>query len=346
MNDWKIYNGRGEKLQINIEEALRDPPNWRNFNNKNFVDVNLDEEDQFERLFGKGKKRTLFNEDEIDTINAALYLRRPLFITGKPGCGKSSLPYAVAYELGLGKVLKWPITTRSTLQEGLYQYDAIARLQDTKLNPDSVPNIGKYLRLGPLGTALLPTKKPRVLLIDEIDKSDIDLPNDLLNIFEDGYFDIPEIARLPKTDSTNIPADKSENIMITGSDKAVSIIFDKVYGRIQCHAFPFIVMTSNEEKAFPPAFLRRCLRFDMNQPTETKLTEMVEAHLSSQLSEEIKDICKKFIDKREEPNSMLATDQLLNAVYLFTKNADLLSPDKQKLFEVLFRNLSYDQKDN
>lgn len=169
MSDWRIYNGTGEKnTAINVKDLLGEPPNWRKFHNRNIVNMPIQDEDQFKRLYGQTKGNKLFTEDEIDIINAALYLRRPLFIVGSPGCGKSSLPYAVAHELGLGQVLKWSITTRSTLEEGLYKYDAVARLQDTKENLTSTNNIGKYLRLGPLGTALLPTEKPRVLLIDEI----------------------------------------------------------------------------------------------------------------------------------------------------------------------------------
>ena len=126
-------------------------------------------------------------------VNTALFLRRPLLITGKPGSGKSTLAHSVAYELNLGPVLRWPITTRSTLQDGLYRYDAIARLHEASLR-GGTPKIGPFVQLGPLGTAMVPTRWPRVLLIDEIDKSDIDLPNDLLNIFEEGEFEIPELA--------------------------------------------------------------------------------------------------------------------------------------------------------
>ena len=117
------------------------------------------------------------------------------------------------YELKLGPVLYWPINSRSTLTEGLYGYDAIGRLHETSVQQASAagsgdthagesekhgtpPDIGSYITLGPLGTALLPSDRPRVLLIDEIDKGDIDLPNDLLNIFEEGRYTIPELARL------------------------------------------------------------------------------------------------------------------------------------------------------
>ena len=145
------------------------------------------------------------DEDVREAVNAALYLRRPLLVTGKPGTGKSTLAYSVAYELRLGPVLYWPISSRSTLLEGLYTYDAIGRLQEAGLRqamaaagevPYLPPDVGRYVRLGPLGTALLPWRRPRVLLIDELDKSDIDLPNDLLNVFEEGRYEIPELARI------------------------------------------------------------------------------------------------------------------------------------------------------
>lgn len=101
----------------------------------------------------------------------------------------------MAEELGLGEVLEWSITSRSQLKDGLYEYDAIGRLQDSNFTPggkSDPPPIEDYVRLGPLGSAFADSQpnSPRVLLIDEIDKSDIDLPNDLLNIFEEGEFTI------------------------------------------------------------------------------------------------------------------------------------------------------------
>jgi MoxR-like ATPase len=117
----------------------------------------------------------------IERVNAALALRTPLLITGRPGCGKSSVAYAVAYELKLGSVLRWPITTQTTLQDGLYQYDAESRVQEASLHrvqferQNAIPDIGNYIRLGPLGTALLPRRRPRVLLIDQVDQGRTDL---------------------------------------------------------------------------------------------------------------------------------------------------------------------------
>ena len=186
-NNWNIYRGDGKARKL-TQEQLLSAPSWRQFRD--------DVEGAAQQQKNKGEN---FQPPPvaIEMVNAALALRRPLLITGNPGTGKSSLAYAVARELGLKNVLKWAITTRTTLKDGLYSYDAIARLQDAQASgEDNRQETGNYITLGPLGTAFLPADLPRVLLIDEIDKSDIDLPNDLLNLFEDGEFSIPELQRL------------------------------------------------------------------------------------------------------------------------------------------------------
>jgi MoxR-like ATPase len=195
MTAWRIYHGTGTPHD-GIEQ-LPSPLRWRQFSGQ-ITDKRQREQDPYlEQRFGDLSRGQIFqaSEKENDFVNSALYLRLPLLVTGKPGTGKSSLAYAVAHELKLGRVLRWPITSRSTLQEGLYRYDAIGHIQEANLTR-KMPDIGQFIRLGPLGTALLPSRYPHPLLIDEIDKSDIDLPNDLLNIFEEGEFEIPELARL------------------------------------------------------------------------------------------------------------------------------------------------------
>jgi len=331
MTTWRIYRGMG-KPHDGVKR-LPSPPRWRRFNGEVIEERELGQDPHIERRFGDISRGQTFqaSDKEIDLVNAALYLRRPLLITGKPGSGKSSLAYAVAHELQLGKVLRWPITSRSTLQEGLYRYDAIGRLQEANLEK-ATPDIGQYIRLGPLGTALLPTKRPRVLLIDEIDKSDIDLPNDLLNIFEEGEFEITELARLSETfeQVQILPHDSQDKVTITR-------------GQVICNAFPFVVLTSNAERELPPPFLRRCLRLDIEEPTPEKLAKIVQAHfgdLDKKASEARDNLVTTFLKRRERGD--LATDQLLNAIYLTTQGVDLDSAKEgiDSLLDAVLRYLN------
>lgn len=314
MNNWGVY--RGDNQPHDGANQLPDPPPWR----------------AFMRTSSQRGSTFQASLEEVELVNAALYLRRPLLITGKPGIGKSTLAYSVAHELQLGEVLRWPITTRSTLNEGIYSYDAIGRLQEAnflrlKGNELDLPDIGKFLRLGPLGTALLPSDSPRVLLIDEIDKSDVDLPNDLLHVFEEGEFSVPELARL---------ADQ-RNVSVLTADGKYAVIED---GIVRCRTFPFVVFTSNGEREFPAAFLRRCLRLTMQPPDRQKLLDIVNAHLgveaNSNLPQEIEQIIDNFLQLRGERE--LATDQLLNAIYLSTQQVEPLA--RPALVDAIFKSLS------
>lgn len=306
---WHIFKGNHQPHD-GIQK-LQPPPPWRKFGTAT----------------QPNEKIYTASEREIDMVNAALLLRRPLLVTGKPGTGKTSLAKAVAHELQLGPVLVWPITSRSTLQEALYRYDAIGRLQAKQVDEDTPADIGAFIRLGPLGTALLPGDKPRVLLIDEIDKSDIDLPNDLLHIFEEGSFEIPELARLG-------PEQATVSVFTHASDTTAPITRGKVVCRPE--AFPLVILTSNEERELPPAFLRRCLRLDIAEPSKEKLAEIVQIHLGAG-SEARDKLIAEFLTKRDK--TQLATDQLLNAIYL-TESFDLSKQDKEELLKIVLRALS------
>jgi MoxR-like ATPase len=300
-SEWLIY--RGEGAAHDGIERLPAPPSWRTF-----------EEDATRRRLGDQRRATTYQAsgEEIELVNAALYLRRPLLVTGKPGTGKSTLAYSVAHELKLGDVLYWPITSRSNRHEGLYKYDAIARLQDANLWRDtgegSRPDVGSYLRLGPLGTAFAPSPRPRVLLIDELDKSDIDLPNDLLTLFEAGEFEIPELVRVAESQ-------RQVDVLAHGGTERVSI----EEGQVRCREFPLVVITSNEERDFPPAFLRRCLQLRLQRPNKERLESIVRAHLGPEAAEQSDYLVNEFLRRADDGD--LATDQLLNAIYLAFNHA-------------------------
>lgn len=220
----------------------------------------------------------------------------------------------MARELELGKVLRWPVVSRTTLQDGLYHYDAIARLQDVQIashaaaggaeGADAAQSVGSYIRLGPLGTALLPSDRPRVLLIDELDKSDIDLPNDLLNVLEEGEFAIPELERI----ADRLPDGEADVLDHDGNKVRIK------GGRVECRAFPFVVLTSNGEQDFPAPLMRRCIHLELGRPDHKRLASFVKAHLGEEAARASDDLIAHFLERSR--TELLATDQLLNAIYL------------------------------
>jgi MoxR-like ATPase len=330
--NWWIYRGTGRPLpDVRLSDLLPDPPPWRDFRGEPLParDEPPPDDDEIRRRLGAQSQLSEHhvNPDEVDMVNAALYLRRPLLVTGAPGTGKSSLAFRIARELRLGRVLRWSITSRTTFKAGLYNYDAIGRAQATAMRRALVrwdsdedapaqavdraltlaePSIGKYVHLGPLGTAFLPTALPRVLLIDELDKSEVDLPNDLLSIFEEGQFAIPELARI---------REETPEVSVFTDDPAATATV--VGGQVACRAFPMIVITSNGEREFPEAFLRRCLRLAIREPDIEQLAAMVAAHLADSDHEQRHRLIQEFLDHSTDSGGLPA-DKLLDAVYLAT----------------------------
>jgi MoxR-like ATPase len=310
-------------------KLLPGPPPWRVFDGGPLPESDLPpaEDGEANRRLGTGFHLGERDVDrhEVDILNAALHLRRPLLVIGPPGSGKSSLAYLIARELRLGRVLRWPITSLTNLKSGLYLFDAIGRAQAAavrqavaRLSPVDVPEfqdalreppIGEFVKLGPLGTAFLPRRLPRVVLIDGLDRSEADLPHELLSIFEDGQFTIPELERVRS---------RSPEVRVFTDDSAETAAV--IGGVVRCNAFPMIVITSNGERDFPPDFLRRCLRLELKPPSEERLAKMVANHLTDQDDEVRRQLVREFAERGSTLDG-LPVDKLLEALHLATSGA-------------------------
>ena len=312
---WNSYY-RGDGVSRPVE--LPEPPPWRTFPRTSMSAV-------FQPPPGL-----------TEAVNAALCLRRPLLITGLPGSGKSTVIEQVTDELDFGPVLRWHVTSRSTLSDALYRYDALGRIHAQQLgrgagsDPGNRPadDIAPFLQLGPLGTALLPADRPRALLIDEIDKSDLDLPSDLLDVLERGEFEVPELVRYEQDEVA---------VRLWNSEERQTV----TRGRVACTQFPFIVMTSNGEQIFPAPFLRRCIRYTMAKPTVDTLRRLVAAHLGVDVPAEgsVAELVAGFAARLETGES-LAVDQLLNAVFLLSREDAPQGAAREELAALLLRELS------
>jgi MoxR-like ATPase len=256
-------------------------------------------EDNFEDIPTK-KEPYIADEKLAEAVNDALYLRRPLLLEGEPGCGKTRLAYSVAYELGY-PLKECYIRSTSRAEELLYTYDNIQRLYDlqenkslptqpqeietsdeTKANYSSASsntiNRRKYVELGKLGEAIQLSAEqdiPSVVLIDEIDKADIDFPNDLLLVLDRLQFEIKEVKGWK---------------------------YDALKGESQedrKDVLPLIIITSNREKELPKAFLRRCLFYYIEFPNEDDLRRIIISHFKEDISPLFEVALNKFLDLRE-----------------------------------------------
>jgi MoxR-like ATPase len=352
VQEWWIYRGTGEEGSTDrLSSQLPPPPPWRDFDGEPVVPGTAPRDDAEirRRLGAPGVGVHASSADEADMINAALFLRRPLIVTGPPGVGKSSLAHRVSRELSLGRVLRWTITSRTSVKDGLYSYDAIGRVQeasarsvldgqspqDSRLSDeeaaprgsDSLQGLGDFIQLGPLGTALIPRELPRVLLIDEFDKADTDLANDLLGVFEEGEFRIPELSRV-----------RSRMPDVTVHTDDPDDTYEVHHGRIRCRAFPLVVITSNGERSLPPAFLRRCLTLEMPRPDADRLAAMLAAQFTGGGGEERSAMIRDFLS-RALAGGTLAADQLMNAEYMRLSPGGPGEDSLNRLLHSLWRRL-------
>jgi len=212
----------------------------------------------------EGTKDYIATDDLRVAVNAALALERPLLVKGEPGTGKTVLAYEVAKALN-APLITWHIKSTTKAQQGLYEYDAVTRLRDSQLGDERVQDVKNYLKKGKMWEAFEAPQRP-VLLIDEIDKADIEFPNDLLQELDRMEFYVYE------TDET-----------------------------IKAKVRPFVLITSNNEKELPDAFLRRCFFHYIKFPEEETMNAIVDVHFPGIKQKLVAEALKIFYDMRKVP---------------------------------------------
>lgn len=242
----------------------------------------------------------------VDAVNAALYLRRPLLLEGDPGCGKTRLAYAIAYELGY-RLFSCYIRSTSRAQNLLYTYDAVGRLYDIQeknfLHDKSGPPLReKYVTLGHLGEAIKLSQEdvPSVVLIDEIDKADIDFPNDLLLVLDQLQFEVDEVKGY-------------------GFDA-----LKRQRREARRDVLPLFIITSNREKELPRPFLRRCLFYYIHFPDQPVLEQIIQSHFQKGISPLFVEAARKFWQLRSQEQfrwrKIPSTSELLDWVQILERD--------------------------
>ena len=229
----------------------------------------------------EGTRDYVATEDLRVAVNAAITLQRPLLVKGEPGTGKTVLAHEVARALDL-PLLEWHIKSTTKAQQGLYEYDAVSRLRDSQLGDERVKDIRNYIRKGRLWEAFTAERRP-ILLIDEIDKADIEFPNDLLLELDRMEFHVYETGEMVKAEQR-----------------------------------PVVIITSNNEKELPDAFLRRCFFHYIRFPDRGTMEEIVEVHFPGLRSRLVSEALNIFYEIRDVPGMKKkpSTSELLDWIRL------------------------------
>ena len=262
----------------------------------------------------QGTKRYVATEDLQIAVHAAVTLERPLLIKGEPGTGKTLLAEEVSQALGK-RLISWHIKSTSKAQQGLYEYDAVSRLRDSQLGDEKVHDIRNYIKRGKLWDAFVADERV-VLLIDEIDKADIEFPNDLLTELDQMEFFVYE----------------------TGET-------------IKAQTRPIVIITSNNEKELPDAFLRRCFFHYISFPDKKTMEEIVAVHFPSIRHDLVKEALDVCFEVREVPGlkKKPSTSELIDWLKLLMADEipeDILkNRDKNKVIPPLYGALLKNEQD-